>query len=52
MRMHPLERSSAFIEPIRAKLLTMPDDTVVYPGHGRPTTIGAERRDNPYVGGE
>lgn len=31
------------IESIRAKLFTLPDDTVVYPGHGKPTTIGAER---------
>ena len=37
---------------IRTKLFTLPDDTVVYPGHGPVTTIGHERRTNPYVGGD
>ena len=35
---------------IRTKLFTLPDDTVVHPGHGGPTTVGAEKRDNPFVG--
>ncbi len=35
---------------IRAKLFVMPDDTVVLPGHGPTTTIGAEKRFNPFVG--
>jgi len=35
---------------IRAKLLTLPDDTLVLPGHGPVTSIGAERRSNPFVG--
>ena len=35
---------------IRTKLLTLPADTIVYPGHGRPTTVGKERRSNPFVG--
>jgi glyoxylase-like metal-dependent hydrolase (beta-lactamase superfamily II) len=35
---------------IREQLFTLPDDTVVLPGHGGPTTIGQERRDNPFVG--
>jgi hydroxyacylglutathione hydrolase len=39
------------IESIRTKLFTLPDDTVVYSGHGRPTTIGRERLSNPYVVG-
>lgn len=37
------------IDSIKRKLLTLPDDTVVYPGHGEPTTIGAEKRLNPFL---
>ena len=36
-------------EGIRKKLFTLPDDTVVYPGHGPVTTVGHEKRTNPYV---
>jgi glyoxylase-like metal-dependent hydrolase (beta-lactamase superfamily II) len=35
---------------IRDRLFTLPADTIVIPGHGPPTTIGAERELNPYVG--
>jgi len=34
-----------------AKILTLPDDTVVLPGHGPQTTIGAERVANPFLTG-
>lgn len=34
---------------IREKLYTLPDDTLVLPGHGPETTIGEEKRDNPFV---
>ena len=34
---------------IRRQLLTLPEDTVVYPGHGPRTTIGIEKRSNPYL---
>jgi hydroxyacylglutathione hydrolase len=37
------------MQSIREKLLTLPDDTAVYPGHGPATTIGDERRWNPYL---
>jgi hydroxyacylglutathione hydrolase len=40
------------LDSIHKKLMTLPDETVIYPGHGRETTIGAERRDNPYVTGK
>ena len=34
---------------IRDQLLSLPDDTTVYAGHGPATTIGAERRTNPFL---
>lgn len=37
------------LEAIRLKLLTLPDETVVYPGHGPASTIGDERRGNPWL---
>ncbi|MBM3139592.1 MAG: MBL fold metallo-hydrolase [Chloroflexi bacterium] len=39
----------ALIRSIRQHLLTLPDETVVYPGHGPATTIGDERRMNPFL---
>jgi len=36
---------------IREQLLTLPDETVVYSGHGPETTIGAEKRSNPFLTG-
>lgn len=38
---------SRLLESIVAKLMTLPDETRVLPGHGRETTIGFERRHNP-----
>jgi hydroxyacylglutathione hydrolase len=35
---------------IQAKLFTLPETTRVFPGHGPDTTIGRERRTNPFVG--
>ncbi len=37
------------IQGIRTKLFTLPDDTIVYPGHGPVTTVAHERRTNPYA---
>ena len=37
------------IESIHKRVLVLPDETRMYPGHGRETTVGAERRDNPYA---
>jgi hydroxyacylglutathione hydrolase len=40
------------IRSIREKLMVLPDDTVVRPGHGPRTTIGKEKLINPYLNGE
>lgn len=37
------------IASIRSELLSLPDGTLVYPGHGPVTTVGAERRTNPFL---
>lgn len=37
------------ITSIQTELFTLPDDYTVYPGHMEPTTIGTEKRTNPYV---
>ena len=37
------------VESIRSRLLTLPDETRVLPGHGPPTTIGEERASNPFL---
>lgn len=41
--------AAALSAGIREHLYRLPDDTIVYPGHGGPTTIGHERRHNPFV---
>lgn len=37
------------IHSIQSRLLVLPTETTVYPGHGPPTTIGKEARDNPFL---
>jgi hydroxyacylglutathione hydrolase len=37
------------LKSIREKLLALPDETLVIPGHGENTTIGEERAENPYL---
>jgi hydroxyacylglutathione hydrolase len=37
------------IKSIKQKLCTLPDETVVYPGHGPQTTIAKEKEDNPFL---
>ena len=40
------------IDSIKSNLLTLPDDTRVFPGHGPDTTIGAEKKENPFLNQE
>ncbi|MBQ9076184.1 MAG: MBL fold metallo-hydrolase [Mogibacterium sp.] len=40
---------ATMVNSIQNKLYTLDDDTVVYPGHGPATTIGYEKRANPFV---
>lgn len=37
------------IESINKKLLSLPDETIVYPGHGDTSTIGREKKLNPFL---
>ena len=37
------------INSIKNKLFTLPDGTLIYPGHGTTTTVGSEKRNNPFL---
>ena len=45
----PLGSLSDMEMSLREKILPLPDELQVLPGHGRTTTIGAERRNNPFL---
>ena len=45
----PGGNSSQLMDSIQTKLMVLPDNTTVYPGHGPETTIGTERRGNPFL---
>ena len=47
----PGGNTERLLRSIREKLLSLPDETIVYSGHGPETTIGAERRTNPFLTG-
>ena len=47
----PFGNHQDLISSIREKLFKLPADVKVYPGHGSPTTIGAEIKDNPFLQG-
>jgi len=47
----PGGNSSQLMNSIHTKLIVLPDSTIVYPGHGPETTIGTERRGNPFLNG-
>lgn len=44
----PKGNQAQLLDSIRRKLFTLPDDTVVLPGHGPETTIRFEKAHNPY----
>lgn len=39
------------LSSIAERIMSLPDDTIVHPGHGLSTTIGIERANNPFAGG-
>ena len=45
----PGSSGSQLMDSIHNKLMTLPDKTIAYPGHGSKTTIGTERRGNPFL---
>lgn len=45
----PMGNATQLLESIKTQLLPLPDETVVYPGHGPETTIGLEKRTNPFL---
>ena len=45
----PLGDHQALIYHIKSKLLVLPEETVIYSGHGATTTIGEEKANNPYL---
>ena len=44
----PTGSMSTLVRSVKEKLFTLPEDTVVYPGHGDSTTIGHEKKYNPF----
>jgi hydroxyacylglutathione hydrolase len=47
----PGGNAEVLLESIRTQLYSLPDETVIHPGHGPETTIGREKRSNPFVRG-
>ena len=45
----PTGSMSVLVRNIKQKLFKLPDETVVYPGHGGSTTIGWEKENNPFI---
>ena len=39
---------STLVRSVKEKLFILPEETVVYPGHGDSTTIGHEKKYNPF----
>ena len=45
----PTGSMKTLVESVNSKLMVLPDNTRVYPGHGGTTTIGDERQNNPFI---
>jgi glyoxylase-like metal-dependent hydrolase (beta-lactamase superfamily II) len=45
----PFGNHEQLLNSIRTQLFTLPDATVVYPGHGPATTVGHEKKHNPFL---
>lgn len=45
----PTGNASLLIDMINQKIMTLDDDVAIYPGHGDSTTVGNERKSNPYL---
>jgi hydroxyacylglutathione hydrolase len=45
----PLSSGQQLIQSIRTKIYALPDETILYPGHGPNSTVGDEKMSNPFV---
>ena len=45
----PVGSMSEIVRSIKEKVMVLPDDTKVYPGHGEGTSVGYERENNPFL---
>lgn len=48
----PQGNQPQLIDSIKRKILSLPEDMMIYPGHGPTTTVGTEKATNPYVSGQ
>lgn len=47
----PGGNQEVLMQSIKEQLYSLPDETIVYSGHGAPTTIGTEKKTNPFIKG-